>query len=655
MRKIWKKVKLSFDRSFSDSWWKQLLWLCGIALLLIFIGWVILVAHNGAKDTSMWKSISYFLDTNSFHNDIDSTMKVPPLFTVIFTFLGMAVMSGALISVIVNILTTRVEDFRKGHKRYSFSRQVAIVGSGDMLVSMIRHFCCGAKNDIVILTSSDVEQLRNKLKTCLVEKELRRVTLLYGRRDSKTELLRAKIWRAERIYITGEDNEQEHDTTNIHCLELIRDICNEKKNKTPIPCNVTFEYHSSILAVRYARYKNILTQKGGHRLLDLSVTNLYESWAQNVFVSGCSGEITYLPLDRGGITIDSDKFVHLVVVTMTRMGCAMAETAAHIAHFPNFIKGKKTLITFIDPNAGREKDFFTGRHETLFELSKWSFCSARENRHEEHIPSGEDFLDVEWEFIEGTIEMPEIRAMIAEWSADSERLLTLAVCGNSPSANAASAIHLPREVYDKKIPVLVYQRGDSALIDIAGLSGKYGNLRAFGMLSGLFDPANEARMRDGKKIMYLYDYFLARSQDAESIPSDAQLDNAWNDISFDLQMSNIYAANTIPTKYRSVGLAPQQMLSHDFTEEQILILSEMEHRRWIMEKLLLGYRPLTEKETADVDQNPLRKAYYKEKYFAHYDLRPYNQLKVDITGCPVSQYDRCIIKGFKLIVTENNK
>ena len=38
---------------------------------------------------------------------------------------------------------------------------------------------------------------------------------------------------------------------------------------------------------------------------------------------------------------ESEKYVHLVIVGMSRMGVALAVEAAHIAHYPNFIRDKR--------------------------------------------------------------------------------------------------------------------------------------------------------------------------------------------------------------------------------------------------------------------------------------------------------------------------
>ena len=117
------------------------------------------------------------------------------------------------------------------------------------------------------------------------------------------------------------------------------------------------------------------------------------------------------PLDRDGIRAQSDRYVHLIVVGMSRMGVAMGVTAAHIAHYPNFVtQGIRTRITFIDPDAEREMNFLKGRYEPLFRLSHHTlrkFDAAGSETTSVHTPQ-EDFLDVEWEFVAGGIDRKSV-------------------------------------------------------------------------------------------------------------------------------------------------------------------------------------------------------------------------------------------------------
>jgi hypothetical protein len=143
--------------------------------------------------------------------------------------------------------------------------------------------------------------------------------------------------------------------------------------KSPIDCFLVLDRAS---AVRSFLYKE---NGGSTECLNLTVINAVENLAQRVFVSrGFDEGGSYPSLDGDGIGKDSDKHVHLVAVGMTQVSYAMATTAAHICHFPNFSRGIRTKITFVMPDIRREMDFFRGRYSHLREISYSRYVSVDE-------------------------------------------------------------------------------------------------------------------------------------------------------------------------------------------------------------------------------------------------------------------------------------
>jgi hypothetical protein len=79
----------------------------------------------------------------------------------------------------------------------------------------------------------------------------------------------------------------------------------------------------------------------------------------------------------------------------------------------------------------------------------------------------------------------------------------------------------------------------------------------------------------------------------------------------------------------------------------------MEHNRWNIEELLLGYRPVSKTEDEEIDKDKSRKKYWKKR-FVHYDIRPYDELKEDAEGRKASKYDEVIVASLPLILNFNN-
>ena len=187
-----------------------------------------------------------------------------------------------------------------------------------------------------------------------------KLTIYHGERNMKEELKKSQVELASVIYIIGEDDEKEHDSINVDSWKLVRALRNEE-SKVIAQCYMLLERNASTYVFNALPREDTKT-------METTIVNRLESVAQQVLIGDDVRGDAYT-LDRGKIVVGSDKYVHLVVVGMTQMGYAMATTAAHLCHYPNFDANHRTKITFIDPNAEEEMKMFKGRYPGLFELS----------------------------------------------------------------------------------------------------------------------------------------------------------------------------------------------------------------------------------------------------------------------------------------------
>ena len=238
----------------------------------------------------------------------------------------------------------------------------------------------------------------------------------------------------------------------------------------------------------------------------------------------------------------------------------------------------------------------------------------------EHL--GGDFMDIEWEFINGGIEMKAIQDYVLCAALQENSVVTIAVCLPEPSRALASALYFDRDVYSHVSQILVYNRYGDALVrnmihHAEGKLNPYQNkLRPFGMASSCYDSkiiadAEYIGAELGKEYDKIYRQ-MDEVNEGETLGKSA-VAKWW---------SNIYAANTMWTKLRSAGWSIGKTLE----EGQIEILAQTEHSRWNMEQLLIGYRPLTEAEQQAVLQNISLKG-PKKSEMAHYDICSFERLK----------------------------
>ena len=335
------------------------------------------------------------------------------------------------------------------------------------------------------------------------------------------------------------------------------------------------------------------------------------------------------------------------------------------------------------PNIGQEMNYFLGHYESLFKLSHsklFKYDDDKSSWKEQIITSPDeqygDFLDVEWEFIDGSIEDSHVRELLVKYANKEDEKLSMAICNYETKTNISAALYLPGEIYSKNVPVFVYQPNEGDILSFANETFKYSNVYPFGMKTDCYDPLFKRRLSKAKKINYLYDLQNC-GKPYLAMPKMEELDVLWNEItSYVLMYSNIYSAASIPLKLKLMGRDTDTLGTCPYlTPREVETLAVMEHNRWNIEKLLMGFSALTKEQRwimkslkndctlSDEDKNkladllrreisdiefefkPLNKE-LKNKLFMHMDITPYDDL---LQGS--KDYDRAIVSN--IIDVEN--
>ena len=348
-----------------------------------------------------------------------------------------------------------------------------------------------------------------------------------------------------------------------------------------------------------------------------------------------------IQLDYEPITIHSDKHVHLVIFGMGEVAETLAIQTAHVAHYPNYVRNHslRTRITMIAPQAEMQSEGFIKRYQHLFDNSYYRIVNPSEEKAVKvfHKPMyegrREDFVDVEWEFVDAEIWNPDVREKLKQWACDESQLLTVVMADKDADKNVAKSLFLPDELYQRSIPIHKYNPNDVE----------------YDVTMPLVQMA--------KNVNYIYDRCYNDNienwqgrvlSSVEINPVDR--DSLWDKLSNVKRWSSIYNAMTIPSKMRSIGLTEDDWEKfYDISQQDIEILAQVEHNRWNVEELILGFRPCTDEEqeriAADVET---QKDAFKARKI-HYDLRAYNDLRPDKTGRSAKVYDLCLSAALPLI------
>jgi len=179
---------------------------------------------------------------------------------------------------------------------------------------------------------------------------------------------------------------------------------------------------------------------------------------------------------------------------------------------------------------------------------------------------------------------------------------------------------------------------------------KYKRMRPFGMVANSYD-LKQADDLLPMMIKYTYDN-TSGEKIIRDFPEDIIKRNwieNWKktDNISALKASCRYAANFIPVKQRSLNIKE----GVDLNSNQIQLAALMEHNRWVIEKLLLGFRAPTPQEAADM--TPEKREYYKAR-FIHQDIKAYQNLGEDAKGVNVKIYDINISHSLPYMVRAYN-
>lgn len=502
--------------------------------------------------------------------------------------------------------------------KYSCKDHILVLGSGQLSVSIVKAVAHDEQlrdRPVLILAHHNPRALHEYIFSQLTPEEQKvDFGVMRGERSHDEALKACKVEKASHIFIIGEDDEEERDSLNVACWKHVRaffeaphnesqqrwsDFLSKRKEQAQTSQERVAQCRLYLFDDCSEKLFHAL-QPESHTCLETMVVNYHEDVLRQLLVKDSLTEEDYT-LDRGLVSHDNERYVHLFVFGRTPMGCAMATTAAHLCHFPNFdakaARPLRTKITFVDPQADGLMNLFKARYAGLFDLSRY-VLRPEAGTMAESAPREEmgDFLDVEWEFVKGSSVDTWVREMLSACAKDDREVLSVAVCGEGGQHNLNEAIALPDELFvvpedcDERTngPVVyVYQPECIALAQAAHNEvPRYKNLVPFGAFE--YNPFDEHRMNAAKRVNYL------SQKDPKhqlSIPEASALDNMWRQLSYDEKMMRIRFADNLFTQLRGVmSLLPQD--GADAQEPLLERLACVEQNRWNVERLLSGYKAM---------------------------------------------------------------
>ncbi len=640
------------------------------------------------SNPSIFQVVYYhFVDTGKQHLTSSSSGQ---FWATIITLLGFVLLNSLLISSIVNVLDKRKERWLNGTLRYTRCALrhhgfAVVIGANEITPAVIHTLLTpykkgyinnkteGSNQYVLLQTQRNAQDVREELLSYISEKELRKVIIYTALRDSIAELKHLHLADCTEIYVLGEStrdttSESSHDAMNLHCVNLISEILQQRKHCKSFHrkvCKVMFEYQTTSSVFQFSDVTDAVKET-----LIFIPFNRYEAWAHRVLVDGYATlndntTIIYTPLDGQGIKIDSPQFVHLVIVGMSEMGVAMGIQAMRQAHYVN---EKRTRITFIDTQADTEMLRFKSRYETLFQLIRHRYLDSlgttewidpMEDEHSKwkHLShDGKNFIDTEIEFIKGHLSDEHVRGYLCEMTQDTDSLLTVAICLTQTHQAIEASLYMPIGVYEKAQEIWVYQADSADIIQnlyfVRERNTRYEKLRPFGMY---YAEYMTDRMQYLKALLVngTYSAQISDNIDMADKRSYTELRDSWKKLTIDKMLSNRYFVDSIYQKLRSSS----EPVSDDYAEH----LARCEHNRWNMQQLLSGYNPCDKalyQMFCSLNQTPTEAAkelFYQQKkiykdgaYHIHPNICSYELL--DAVDTEAKSYDAMLNNMIPTIV-----
>ena len=431
----------------------------------------------------------HFMDPSSLAKTAGNGIVVQ-VFVFLFTFAGMVLLGGLLITTLTNIVDRRVSDIEEGKVVYpSMKGHYVIIGYGDVTINIIRTLfeITGGRDvededsksgkeeglsPILILTSQDVKQVRAQLFAQLPERYEKLIYFYSGNIDSYEHIKSLNIHSAKEVFVLGEKSEYGRDSKNLECVKTIAKL--RGTGKELLTVNVQFDKLTSYSTIQKISLSDEFRASGGERSIYFRPFNFYENWARLLW--GFNGSLIHKYDRLDYREMEEDMYVHLVIVGFNSMGRALLLEALRQCHYPNFVEGGKngkkevkTRITVVDKEMKDMLPEFLAQYPYLGQIK-----------------------DIEIKYVNGKIQDPKVRNLMIEETENWNALLTVAICLEDPDLSLSTGLCLPDKVFykieDNKIQhtdtrVLIrqalVQEGIGQLLESD--NDKYSKVHIFGM------------------------------------------------------------------------------------------------------------------------------------------------------------------------------
>ncbi len=627
MKRFLNWMRRTLDHDLSLGYTKQLRWLCALFILLFLLILVTLCIISAIDKNFDMGAVNLPGTAFLLLTDPGNLSGVLPvnhswIIGIIYALIviaGAVVFGGLLISLLSNSVQRRVENIANGNVYYRLHGHIVVIGYDTIVPSLMGQIMKKWQDrDVLLLTRKSPAEVREALST-VIDIRSKHLIIYSGQRSSESDLMKLQTESAHEIFIIGNRASDEHDALNIDCLSKLVKIISGHTPKQKPTVNILLENPAT-----HTMLQSTNLAKKWQNVVNVIPFSFYENWARKV-LSMKDGQGFLLQ-----VSPKSKEQLNVVIFGMSRMGITMAVEAAHALHFPRKKDGgvRKTIITFISLNADKEMRLFRTRYRQIFEIqsSRYIDFIGGNDIQEATLPvikkmpptyftgKDADFLDIEFEFVRGNVFSEEIHQFLCERIDKENRRMALFACTGKDTTDMNIALYMPETVL-RHADIFVRQQHSGLLLDwlrdrSKQEEGLYSHFYPFGMEDTTFDLEHKDQ-RMGVLINYYYcchNDYPDTFKEEHLLNSDEQetANSTWQVTAVADQWSSSYCCMSFERKLAQCGILSLEQ--HDIKSikkainENIADIGFVEHNRWNMEKLLLGFRKPHAEEQAEIDE-----------------------------------------------------
>lgn len=336
-------------------------------------------------------------------------------------------------------------------------------------------------------------------------------------------------------------------------------------------------------------------------------------------------------LDGNGIAYTSDKFVHVIIIGSDNFSMHIARQAAIMCHYPNFndkTEANRSIITIIEPQSvGKDdvekmKNRFAKVTGNLLAEALWSCRYYGEKTEEWQSPKEKSFIDIKFEFV-GLQEGSTDKFIAQNTAQNSNAIVSILDNTNTLSCESISLIKEHCHQY--------YKVEETELAK--NIQDYRVNTRRAQITNMLYNAGTHLKNICISSLYEIEKYNTSLKVFCHNT-SDNKTERLWNEIKKqEIKLSNLHCADYAETRKRSMDALKGE--GKEMPDAKNLEhLSNAEHARWNVEKLIYGYRPYTAEERYKdeclfIDNAKLKaeRARMKNEQKAHIDICSCNELK----------------------------